>query len=401
MSEAQAPIGQPGSTPGAWARSVLEGAFVPAREYTLGVEEELMLLDPATLELAAAIEPIIAGQGELGPAKRELMQCQAELSSRPCENVDELLEELVTLRETLARDAAREGVLVAAAGTHPFSHAEDQPITSAHRYRELVAALRYPARRTLCFGMHVHVAVDGADKALAIIEALLPELPLLLALSASSPFWDGEETGLASMRLIVLQTMPRTGLPPAFQSWREFDASLAALRRGGAVGDATYLWWDVRPQPRLGTVEVRIMDVQPRVEDSVALAGLVQALVRHYGKRYDRGEGFANASRLVVGENRWLAARHGLRARLVTGAETAVGARTLTAELLARIGDDAAALGCESALERVESLLTDGTSADRQLRLVRSGRALDDVLRMLVAETSGARRDGESPLARG
>jgi carboxylate-amine ligase len=377
-------------SPGVQASSVFEHPFAPAREYTLGVEEELMLLDPRTLALAAAIEPIIAGEKEHGPAKRELMQCQAEVSTRPCRNADELLGELVALRATLRRDAAREGVLVAGAGTHPFSRAEDEPITPAHRYREMVAALRYPARRTLCFGMHVHVAVGGADKALQIIEALLSELPLLLALATSSPFWDGEETGLASTRLIVLQTMPRTGLPPVFESWREFEATLAALRRAGAIADATYLWWDVRPQPRFGTVEVRIMDVQPWVEDSAALAGLVQALVRHYGKRYDRGEGFAKANRLVVGENRWLAARHGLRARLVTEAADAVGARTLIASLLDRVADDAAALGCEWALERVDSIAAEGTSADRQLQLVRHGHGLDDVLRGLVEETTRA-----------
>jgi len=386
----QAETAQPAWSPALQASSERQQLFAPAREYTLGVEEELMLLDPETLALAAAIEPIIAGEKEHGPAKRELMQCQAEVSTRPCRSVDELLEELVALRATLRRHAAGEGVLVAGAGTHPFSHAEEQPITPAHRYREMVAALRYPARRTLCYAMHVHVAVGGADKALQIIEALLAELPLLLALSTSSPFWDGEETGLASTRLIVLQTMPRTGLPPVFESWREFESTLAALRRAGAIADATYLWWDVRPQPRFGTVEVRIMDVQPRVEDSAALAGLVQALVRHYGKRYDRGEGFAKANRLVVGENRWLAARHGLRARLVTGAEQAVGARTLIAGLLDRIADDAAALGCEWVLERVESIAAEGTSADRQLRLVRHGHSLDDVLRGLVEETTRA-----------
>jgi carboxylate-amine ligase len=376
-----------------WSRgvqpsSVFEQPFVAAREYTVGVEEELMLLDPDTLALAAAIEPIIAGEGERGPAKRELMQCQAEVSTRPCRNADELLDDLVALRAGLRRDAAIEGVLVAGAGTHPFSQPEEQPITRADRYRELVAALRYPARRTLCYGMHVHVAVGGGDKALAIIEALLSDLPLLLALSTSSPFLAGDETGLASTRLIVLQTMPRTGLPPVFESWREFEATMAGLRRAGAIADATYLWWDVRPQPRFGTVEVRIMDVQPRVEDSAALAGLVQAVVRHYGKLYDRGDGFAKANRLVVGENRWLAARHGLRARLVTDADEAIGARTLVADLLDRIADDAAALGGDWALERVESIAAEGTSADRQLQLSRHGQALDDVLRALIEETA-------------
>ena len=332
-----------------------------------------MLLDSETLALAAAIEPIIAAEHERGPAKRELMQCQAEVNTRPCRTAAELRDELVDLRAALRRDAARRDVLVAGAGTHPFSHAEDQPITPSHRSRELVAALRFPARRTLCFGMHVHVAVAGAEKALQILEAILGELPLLLALSASSPFWDSEETGLASTRLIILQTMPRTGVPPVFESYRDFESTLEGLQRAGAITDATYLWWDVRLQPRLGTLEVRIMDVQPRVEDAAALAGLVQALVRHYGMLYDRGAGFAKANRLVVGENRWLAARYGLRAPLVTDSNEAVGARTLIAELLDRVADDAAALGNEWALERVASTLAEGTSADRQLHLARRG----------------------------
>jgi carboxylate-amine ligase len=236
--------------------------------------------------------------------------------------------------------------------------------------------------------MHVHVAVGGSEKAIQVLEAVVGDLPLLLALSVSSPFYAGEETGLASTRIVVLQNMPRTGIPPIFESYREFESTLTRLSRAGAVPDHTYLWWDVRVQPRFGTVEVRIMDVQPAVEDSAAIAGLVQALVRHYGKAYDRGAGFAKTNRLIVNENRWLASRYGLRARLVSGRDDAVGARDLIARLLDRVEDDAAALGSEWALERISSILAEGTSSDRQLRQFRSGRRVNEILRDLVDETS-------------
>jgi carboxylate-amine ligase len=252
----------------------------------------------------------------------------------------------------------------------------------------MMAELRYPARRTVVWGMHVHVAVGGADKALAVVEALIPDLPLLLALSASSPFWCGEETGLASTRLIVGQSMPRTGLPPAFETYQEFDTALGRLQRAGAIADATYLWWDVRLAPRLGTIEVRIMDAQPRVEDSAAIAGLIQALVRHYGKRYDRGEGFPRAPRFIVAENRWLAARHGLRAPLVADGDETVPARTLVIELLGRIAADAEPLGNGWALERVAEIAGDGSSAERQVELFRRGRTLPEIVRELAAETA-------------
>src|SRR6266511_1573790 len=330
----------------------------PAREYRVGVEEELVLLDPETLAPAAAIESLITSGLDQGPAKRELMQCQVEINTGACQDAEQVREQLAELRGQLRRDAS-------------------------------IANVRVAARRTLCFGIHVHVSVDGFEKAIQVMEAIVDDLPVLLALSASSPFYAGEETGLASTRLVILQNMPRVGIPPAFKDSREFEATVDRLTRAGAIPDYTYLWWDVRPQQRLGTVEIRIMDVQPRVEDSAALAGLVQALVRHYGKLYDRGEGFPKANRLVVNENRWLAIRHGLRARMVTGSGDAVGVRDLVSDLLERVEDDAAALGNEWVLDRVSAILMDGTSADRQLRLFRSGQPPEEILRGLVAETVG------------
>jgi carboxylate-amine ligase len=349
-----------------------------------------MLLDHETLALAQAIEPVLRQAGGAGPLKAELMQCQIEISTRPCLSAAEALEQLAELRRSLVREAESCGIRVAATGTHPFSPIEEQRFTSRDRYRELVAALRYAARRVAVFGMHVHVSVGGADKALQVIEGMLPELPLLLALSASSPFLSGEETGLASTRIVLGQAMPRTGLPPPFESYAEYAASLEQLRRGGAMEDSTYIWWDVRLHPTFGTVEVRIMDVLPSVERAAALAGLIQSLVRHLGKRYDRGGGFPRANRLIVAENRWLAARYGLRARLVRPDEDPRSARDLVLALVEQLADDAHAVGADWALERIAELAAEGSSAELQLARYRRGAPLDEILLGLVAETAAS-----------
>ncbi len=366
---------------------VRDHRFGSGREYTVGIEEELMLVDAGDLALTAGVERILAAVLD-DRIKTELMQCQIEVSSSPQRYVADALEDLLSLRARVIRAADAFGISTAAAGTHPFSCSESQPLTVRERYRELIAELRYPLRREVCFGMHVHVAVGGADKAVRIIEALLDDAPLLLALSASSPFWRGEPTGLASTRTIVFQGLPRSGLPPIFDRYEDYVRDVERLQRAKALRDHSYLWWDIRPHPRFGTVEVRSLDVQPRTRDAAAIAGLIQALVRHYGRRYDRGERFPDADRFIVGENRWLAARHGLHASFVdVVADTAVPARRAVEELLDRVAGDAAALDATDALERVEQILRDGTSADRQVVLHRHGMTLPDLVRSLVAET--------------
>jgi carboxylate-amine ligase len=363
--------------------------FGTGHEYTLGIEEELMLLDAGGLALAPRVEPVVTAIDD-SRVKRELMQCQIELATSPQRTVAALEEELRGLRSRVVRVGAQLGVRLAGAGTHPFSLSESQPLTVSDRYRELAAALRYPLRREACFGMHVHVGVRSADKAMRVTEAVLWDLPLLLALSTSSPFWRGEPTGLHSTRTVVFQSLPRSGLPPAFGCYEDYARGVQRLADAGALPDHSYLWWDVRPNPRFGTLEVRILDVQPRAADSVALAGLVQALVRHYGRCYDRGERFADADRLVIGENRWLAARHGLHAPMVVvGSDTSVPARRLVEELLDRVAGDAADLEATQALDRVAAILGEGTSADRQLALHRGGASLHEIVSSLVDETRG------------
>ena len=364
-----------------------EHRFAAGREYTVGVEEELFLVEPGRGQPAPVIEEVLRRVDD-PRIKPELMRCQVEIASTPARESLLLLDELAELRSDASRAAAAAGARLLGCGTHPLAEAGEQAITSRPRYRELVAALDYAARRELCCGMHVHVAVGGADKALRVIEALLDDLPLLLALSASSPFWRGAATGLRSTRTIVFQSMPRSGLPPAFPDYETFADTLERLSSAGAVADHSFLWWDVRPHPRFGTVELRALDVQPDVIDSAAIAGVVQALVRHYGRRFDRGERFTDANRLVVGENRWLAARHGLAAPLVTATGSAVQARQLLGDLLDRIAADADAVGATWALEHVAGLAARGSSADRQLREHRAGADLEAILQTLADITS-------------
>jgi carboxylate-amine ligase len=374
------------------AVAALSHRFGSGPEYTLGVEEELMLIDDQTGMLAPDAPPIVAELGGDGHVKHELMQCQVEIATAPCTSAAEALSQLLDLRAAVAHGAALRGLRIVGAGTHPSSLAEEQPITNESRYRELVAALRYPVRRELCFGMHVHVAVGSADKAIALCEAMVSELPVLLALSASSPFWRGEESGLQSTRTVIFQSLPRSGLPPVFADYRDFAETLERLRAANAVRDHSYLWWDVRPHPRFGTLEVRIMDTQPSVEDAAALAGCVQALVRRAGRAYDRGTRYAPVNRLIACENRWLAARHGLRAMLVDSDSESgpVQAREAARHLLGRIAEDAAWLDSEWALERVAQIIEHGTSADRQLRAYRARHELADVIEVLAAESAPA-----------
>jgi carboxylate-amine ligase len=335
-------------------------AFGTSAEYTVGVEEEFMVLDAETLELVPRAAEIVEAADDPQNIKQEIRRSMVETSSRPAATVDDLRCDLMALRRTIGALAAERGALIAAAGAHPFSCAEEQEVTETARYAYVAALSGWVGRRaTAVFGTHVHVAVGSAEKALGVMEALIADLPVLVALSASSPLWDGHDTGFASTRLAVRAELPRTGLPPRFESLADYDATLEALRRSGLVPDSSYLWWDVRMQPRLGTLEIRILDAQPSVQDTVALAGLVQSLVRHHGTAWDAGVR-ATAQRTLVDENRWQAVRHGMSAEFVGKRGRAVTAVTAVDEVLRRVSDDAAALGADDALTHLHELAVRG-----------------------------------------
>src|SRR6476620_1245380 len=279
--------------------------------YTIGIEEELMICDARSFDLVNAIESLLedAPEGEIKP---ELMESVLEISTDPCANTGEAGEQLRALRRQVKEAAAGRGLAIGSAGTHPFAMWEDQRIVARPRYRELISALRFVARQELIFGMHVHVGLDDPDKAIHVANGMRVHLPVLLALSANSPFWRADATGLMSTRTPIFRAFPRVGIPPEYRDWEHYSQQIGFMVDSGVMADYTYLWYDVRPHPKFGTVEVRVCDAQTRVEHTMALAALIQAMVHELCEHFDSGEPLGTYPWQMLDENKWLAARHGL-----------------------------------------------------------------------------------------
>ncbi len=378
------------------AASVLDHRFGSSEQYTLGVEEEYMLLDPQTWDLVQHIESVLAAVagGEFSARiNPELMQSVIEITTPVCRSAAEVGEQLNRLRRYVGEVAAAEGCRFASAGTHPFSLFERQRITAKDRYRMLVEQMQYIARRELIFGMHMHAAVDDPDKAIQVANGLIVYLPEFLALSASSPFWRGEPTGLHSSRQMVFSAFPRSGVPPRFESYEAFAEVVGQLERTGCIADYTHIWWDIRPHPRLGTVELRICDAVPRVEDAVALSAYFQALVKMLSEQVDAGGAVPSFHRILTTENKWLAARHGLSAPvmdLATGRRNRVPVGQLVRRTLRDLDPHARELGCERELEGIAQILDRGNGAEAQLRVWNANRDIVEVVQELVATTEVA-----------
>jgi carboxylate-amine ligase len=377
---------------GFYAGSVLEHRFGASDPYTLGVEEEYMLLDAESFDLVQHIDTVLAavsGHPLESQINAELMQSVLEIATPVCHTAGDVQRELLRLRDYVAGVARENGMRLGSAGTHPFSLFERQRITARDRYRALVDQLQYVARRELIFGMHVHVAVDGPDKAIRIVGGLLPQLAPLLALSASSPFWRGEPTGLSSSRQMIFAAFPRSGPPPRFRDYADYAEVVGQLERTGCIADYTHIWWDIRPHPRLGTIEIRVCDAVTRVEDAVAITAYCQALVKQLSERFDAGEEIASYHRILTSENKWLGARYGLEAPimdLATGRRNRIPVAQLIRRTLREIEPHARELGSERELEGVLEILERGNSADRQLRIFNANRDIVEV----VAEIAGA-----------
>ncbi len=376
--------------------SVLEHKFGASPPFTLGVEEEYMLLDPETFDLVQHVDTVLTAveNGEfierIGP---ELMQSVVEVSTPVCRSAGDVDAELRKFRSYVAEIAREEGLRVGSAGTHPFSLFERQRITARDRYHALVDQLQYIARRELIFGLHIHVAVDDPDKAIKVMSALLVHLCDLLALSASSPFWRGEATGLASSRQMVFAAFPRSGPPPRFRDYADYAEVVGQLEKTGCIADYTHIWWDIRPHPRFGTIEVRVMDAVTRVEDTVALAAYVQGLVKYYSELCESGAELPTYHRILTTENKWLAARYGLEAPVMdlsTGRRNRVPVAQLIRRHLRTIEPHARDLGSERELEGIREILARGNGSDRQLRVFNANRDIVEVVRELADATEAA-----------
>jgi len=376
--------------------SVLDHNFGAGEPYTLGVEEEYMLLDGETLDLVQHVETVLAATAghELEKSVNpELMQSVLEIATPVCQTPAEVEAELRKLRGYVTGLAREQGLRVGSAGTHPFSLFERQRITARDRYRHLVDQLQYIARRELIFGLHIHVAVDDAEKAVQIVNGLLAHLSQLLALSASSPFWRGEATGLASSRQMVFAAFPRSGPPPRFRDYADYAEVVGQLEKTGCIADYTHIWWDIRLHPRFGTVEIRVCDAVTRVEDAVALAAFCQSLVKLYSERYAVGAEIPSYHRILTTENKWLAARYGLEAPvmdLATGRRNRVPVAQLVRRTLREIEPHARELGCDRELEGISEILAKGNGADRQRRIWNANRDIVEVVREIADATEPA-----------
>ena len=376
--------------------SVLDHAFGQSDPYTLGVEEEYMLLDGETFDLVQHIDTVleaVAGH-ELEPAiNAELMQSVLEIATPVCHTPGEVADQLRQIRGYVIGVAREQGMRVGSAGTHPFSLFERQRITAKDRYRALVDQLQYVARRELIFGMHIHVAVDDAEKAVQVVNGLLPQLGPLLALSANSPFWRGEPTGLRSSRQMVFAAFPRSGPPPRFRDYSDYAEVVGQLEKTGCIADYTHIWWDIRLHPRLGTVEIRICDAITRLEHVVAVVAYCQALVKLLSERFDRGEEIPSYHRILTTENKWLAGRYGLEAPLMdlaTGRRNRIPMLQLIRRTLKEIEPHARELGSERELEGIEEILRGGNGADRQLRVFNANRDIVEVVSEIANATEVA-----------
>jgi glutamate---cysteine ligase / carboxylate-amine ligase len=373
--------------------SVLDHKFGEGDPYTLGVEEEYQLLDGTTFDLVQHIDTMLAAisghelEARINP---ELMQSTIEITTPVCRTAGDVQHELVTLRSYVTKVAREKGLRVGSAGTHPFSLFEKQRITAKDRYRALIDQMQYVARRELIFGMHVHVAVDDPEKAIQVVNGLLPHIAPLLALSASSPFWRGEPTGLHSSRQMVFSAFPRSGPPPRFRDYADYADVVGQLERSGCIADYTHIWWDIRLHPRLGTVEIRICDAVTRVEDATAIAAYCQGLVKLYSERFDAGEEIPSFHRILTSENKWLAARYGLEAPvmdLASGRRNRVPVARIVRRTLAEIEPHARELSSDRELEGVLEILAHGSSADRQLRIFNANRDIVEVAREIAEAT--------------
>jgi glutamate---cysteine ligase / carboxylate-amine ligase len=359
---------------------------------TIGVEEEYQIIDE-TGELHSHIDTLLrAAAPKLGEkVKREMMQSVVEVGTTICNDVDEARDQLGEMRQTLADLLAPEGLRIACAGTHPTSRWSDQKITDYDRYKMLEEELQDVVRALVIFGLHVHVAIPDQELRIGVLNEARYFLPHLLALSTSSPFWMGRNTGLKSYRSVIWSNFPRTGIPPELSSFDEYENYVELLVKTGSIDNGKKIWWDLRAHPSFPTLEFRVCDMPTRLEETICLAALMQALCAKLLKLRAGNLGFRKYMPALIAENKWRAIRYGLDGNLIDfGKQAEVPMRELALELIAFVDDVVDDLGSRPAVEYVHTILREGTSADRQLRVLRETGDVRKVVDMLAAETVSA-----------
>ncbi len=362
---------------------------------TVGVEVEMWLVDPDTRDLVQGADGLLEAIGKGRPeghpkAKHELFRSTVEVITGICGTVADAGDDLHGTISELGAIASTHGLDLMSSGTHPFARWQDQVVSPGDRYEAFLGRLGWPVQRLAIAGIHVHVGVSSGEAAVAISQALCEQLPLLLALSASSPYWEGADTSLASTRTKVFEALPNSGLPPHLESWADFEAFMHGLLRAGVITSIREVWWDIRPHPEFGTVELRMCDAVPTLRETLAVAAIAQCLVVQMERRLATGEPLGAPRDWVSAENKWLACRHGLGAQLLVGDD---GERrpavALIEEVIGELAPLADELGCGPELASALDVTASGTSADRQRAVVASGGSTRDVVAQLVDEFRG------------
>ena len=359
--------------------------------FTIGIEEEYQTIDPVTRALRSHIHAEILEKGKMilqERVKAEMHQSVVEVGTGVCKNIKEAAAEVKDLRRNIIRLANENGLRVASVATHPFSDWRTQDIHPDERYKNIVEDLQLVARANLIFGLHVHVAVEDRETAIQLMNGARYFLPHILALSASSPFWQGMDTGLRSYRGKVFDKFPRTNIPDLYQSWSEFENYVNLLIRTNCIDNAKKIWWDIRPHPYFPTLEFRICDMTMRLDETIAIAALCQAVIAKLYKLHERNLSFRHYSRALIMENKWRASRYGLDGKMIDfGKQAEVPVRTLIGEILEFVSDVADELGSAEEIAYVRRILDEGNGADRQLRVFAETGDLKKVVDYMIEET--------------
>src|SRR5437667_1190797 len=338
--------------------------------FTLGIEEEFAIIDPETRELRSHIQEILEGGKVVlkEQIKPEMHQSVVELGTEVCNSIEHARGHVIELRSRLAELAGKAGLKIASVGTHPFSHWRDKHITEGERYKQIIEDMQLLARANLIFGLHVHVGIPNREMAIHVMNQARYFLPHLYALSVNSPFWVGEDTGLKGYRLKVFERFPRTGIPDSFESLSEYEDYCKLLVKTGCIDNAKKIWWDIRLHPFFDTLEVRVCDAQTRVDDTLAIAALIQVIIAKLFKLLRQNITFRIYRRRLLDENRWRAARYGIDGKLIDfGKETEVEERSLLNELLEFVASEVNEFGTQSEMAHIERIIREGTGSDWQL----------------------------------
>lgn len=359
--------------------------------FTLGIEEEFQTIDPNSGELRSHMSKIVDG-GQIvlhERVKAEMHQAVVEVGTNICRNIQDARQEVTYLRKMIIELAEKQNLRIAAAGTHPFSDWQEQLITPNERYDRLIEELRDVARSNLIFGLHVHVGIENRNEGVQIMNAVRYFLPHIYALSTNSPFWRGRNTGFKSYRSKVFDKFPRTGIPDFFSSAAEYDEYINLLVKTGCIDNGKKIWWDIRLHPFFDTIEFRICDVPMRIDETICLAAIMQALVAKIYKLHQQNLNFRPYRRILINENKWRAARYGIEGKLIDfGKQEEVPTHALIHELLNFIDDVVDELGSRAECEYVLKILEMGTGADRQLAVFGQTNDLKEVVNYIVKETS-------------